>query len=345
MEKQYKYKLAITMNTKNRQSFVKELLEKLTEPLYERNIGLYLFDGSDEDSLTGIVEQYMVKGYDNIHYSYYDPKVYVIYKDGKAGDWQRVYDSKMSVDAKYVWLCSDKMVPRKECLDKVLEQLDKNYSVIVYNTFPFYRRDEVTREYFDKVEFFRDCAPKLQMLLIPILHRGIIEQYTMDNLEKCFFGNKYTDIEIIFQSIAGMKDFSALLLCTGDRSYKRYRMNLPFEVKTDKRSGHVKEKRTLETFIGKVYDTISGLPSIYDNEKETVMKNFSCYTWFSLEGFALLRAQDGYYFKQCLQYLDKFKLVTDVPVPVILGISLLPRFMAKCLQEVIYAYKKLRKIK
>ena len=60
--------------TANRKAVLEEVLQKLLKPLYDRKIGLYLFDGSDKGDLAALIEDYRNQGFDNLHYSYYDPK-------------------------------------------------------------------------------------------------------------------------------------------------------------------------------------------------------------------------------------------------------------------------------
>lgn len=329
MKQQYKYKLAISILTRNRKEFVEELLERLALALYDRNIGLYLLDGSDNNDLEIIVESYKKHGFDNIHYHYYDQSKY---EEDTA--FERFEAAGASVDAEYVWRCSDKFVPSKAYLNEVLEQLDKNYDIIVYNVLHW--NGEVTKEYSDKVEFFRECAPKLQMLSVPILGRKIIDGFTKEQKRKTTEEKKYTEVDGIFQSIAEIQNFKGLLLCGTENKGE---MMLRLVSNGDFMSGHVKQQTTFEWFIERMYNTVSELPSIYNSEKKCVMKNFSCHTWFSLEGFLKLRWHQGYYFKQCFKYMDKWKLVTNVPVAVILGIGLLPSPIAR------FLYKRVRIVK
>ncbi len=322
MERKYKYKLAISILTKDREDFVRELLRKLVSPLYKRNIGLYLFDGSDDERLEIIIEEYHKLGFENVHYAHYDSQQ----------DIQRVSDSKLKVDAEYLWHCSDKFLPRIEGIDKVMEYLDKEYDIIVYNA--LYRKGEETTEYFDRIEFFRDCAWKLQMLAIPILHRDIFKNYTVENVKQCVTDEKYMDIEIVLRSIAEINDFKGLLLCLGGENYPAL-LEMPLEI-----SGHVKEKRTLSVFVEKTYKTIMELPDVYSKEKRAVIKKFSSSTWFSWIGFIKLRRLHGYTFRQCIKYLDKWKLVSNVPIPVILIISLCPCWIMDYVYKIIWFYQR-----
>ena len=334
MDYHNKYKLAISIMTANRKAVLEEVLQKLLKPLYDRKIGLYLFDGSDKGDLAALIEDYRNQGFDNLHYSYYDPKDYK--GDERYIALQRASDSRVSVDADYVWLCSDKFVPRPECLDSVIENIDKGYDIIVYNV--LFRKGEVTKAYEDKVEFFRDCGAKLQMLLVPIIKKEIAGTYTKEHVKKCADEMKYLEIEMIFQSISNIEEFKGLLLCLGGDDYwGLLPISLPYIV-----SGHVKEKRTLEVFVEKVYNTITGLPSIYDSRKKEVMKKFSCNTWFSFVGFVKLRRLNGYDFKQSLEYLGKWKYVTNVPVLIILLISLYPPKAMDYLYKIIWSYKRFR---
>lgn len=330
MEQQFKYKLAIAIMTRNRSCFVRELLRKMAKALHERNVGLYFFDGSDKDNLKYVIDGYVNCGCDNIHYFYYDPKAYK--GDSRYINVQRGNDIREKVNAKYIWRCSDKLFPTKEGLDKVIEQLDKGYNIIVYNT--LYQNSEITKEYFNKIDFFRDCTMKMQVLAAPILRYDLLKSYTIENLKYCIDKKKYTDIETILQGVSEVKNFKALLLCLNNEKETALLSFSKGETST-----HVKNAETMKYFIEYIYNTINELPAIYDNEKKAVIKSISCNTWFSIEGFALLRAKKGYYFGQCMQYLDKIPLVTDVPIPFVLGISLLPPSIANILYDIICKYK------
>ncbi len=330
---QRKYKLAITIPTKNRTDVVSDVLKKLGKALYDRNIGFYIFDGSDTEELKYIVNDYIGKGFDNIHYFYYNPQQY----DLKDNCVQRLYDSKRLADADYIWLCSDRFMPRKECLDDVFAILDKGYNVIVYNF--LYRWGEITKEYYDKTAFFKECAPKLQVFIAPILDQSIMENYTYDLVNDCLKNNRYLEIEAIFRGVAKIEKFSALLLCF---DVLKQNINLPLNINRVILSSHIVARSTFVTFIEKVYNTVSKLPEIYDSEKKLVMKNFSKYTWFSLEGFLKLRAIKGYDWKQCIKYMSKIHYVTDVPILLIFVISLLPPNVLWKIYTIIYKYKILR---
>ena len=333
VEQQYKYKLAISIMTRNRSPFVRELLRKMAKFLHERNVGLYFFDGSDKDNLKYVVERYNSCGYDNIHYFYYDPREYK--GDSRYINIQRGTDSREKVDAEYMWYCSDKFFPTEEGVNRVIEQLDKKYDVIVYNA--LYQKEDKTKEYTDAIEFFRECTMKLQMLSVPILRKNMLKVYTVENLKYCRDKKKYTDIENIFRTIAEMEKFSALLLCL---DYEKMPPLLAFS--REENSTHVKSATTMEFFVECVYNTISELPTIYNSEKQAVMKSISCNTWFSIEGFALLRSRNGYYLGQCMKYLDKLKFVTNVPIFIVLGISILHPIMADVLYKIIRKYKHLK---
>lgn len=330
MEQQFKYKLAISIMTRNRSPFVRELLRKMAKFLHERNVGLYFFDGSDKDNLKYVVERYNNCGYDNIHYFYYDPREYK--GDSRYINIQRGTDSREKVDAEYMWYCSDKFFPTEEGVSRVIEQLNKEYDVIVYNA--LYQKEDKTKEYLDKIEFFRECAMKLQMLSTPILRKNILKVYTAENLKYCIDKKKYTDIENIFRTIAEMENFSALLVCL---DYKKTQPLLSFG--REENSTHVKSATTMDFFVEWIYNTISELPAIYNNVKKDVMKSISSNTWFSIEGFVLLRSKSGYHFAQCIKYWDKLKFVTDVSGFVILAISLLPPEIAGILYKIICKYK------
>lgn len=322
----YKYKLAISIVTRNRKEVVEEVLERLLKALYDRKIGIYFFDGSDTDELGKVIKEWQQHGFDNVHYKYYSPQIYL-------DDLERKGDSCCINDAEYVWLCSDKFVPRKECLDQVLDAVGKGYDIIVYNALQW--KGEVSKEYCDKVTFFKDCASKLQMLTVPIYGKTISCEFTKENIQKAVREEKYLEIELIFCAIEKIKDFRAKRLCC----QKVDGMLTPLNTGKNIISGHVQNKRTFICFVDKVYNTVNELPSIYDDEKKNVLKSFSCYTWFSLEGFFQLRWKKGYDYKQCLQYWNKWKLVTKVPRMIILCISILPCTVSRIL------YKRVRKVK
>lgn len=326
MDSYYEYKLAISITTKNRREVIEEVLERLLKALFDRNIGLYLFDGSDQDDLKTVVEEWQQHGFDNLHYKYYSPQ---IYKD----DIERIVASRQIEDAQYVWLCSDKFLPQKNCLNTVLNELDKGYDVIVYNAMHW--KGDSTKEYHDCVTFFKECAPKLQMLSEPIIGRRVIDFYTIENLRKADKECKYHDIELIFRNIIQLKEFAAKRLCIQSPQG----MLISLQTGSDIDSSHVVSKKTLWYFVEQVYNTVTELPEIYQKEKETVMKTFSCYTWFSIEGFLRLKWKKGYDYQQCLQYWDKWKFVTKVPRIIVLLISILPSTIARIL------YKRVRRLK
>lgn len=330
MEKQYKYKLAISIITRNRKEVVEEILERLLKALYDRNIGIYFFDGSDTDELGDVIKEWQQHGFDNLYYRYYDPQVYKGIKD-----IERWVDARKCIEAEYIWFCSDKFVPRKKCLDQVLVELKKEYDIIVYDVMQWNGED--TKEYYDCVTFFKECAPKLQMLSVPIISQKIISMHTSENIEKIRKDCKILDTEIVFSAIANWERFYAKRLDIKDEEG----MLQLLQINKNINSGHIQEKLTLPIFVERVYNTIKELPEIYDSEKEHVMMNFSCHTWFSLEGFLQLRWKKGYDYKQCLQYWNKWKLVSKVPRMIILCISVLPYTISRILYKRVCKVKKL----
>lgn len=330
MEQCFKYKLAISICTKNRVHIVREVLRKMAKILRERDVGLYLFDESNHNNLKQVIDNYRKCGYDNIHYFYYNPANYT--GDERYRDVQRGSDYRVRPDAEYVWLCSDKSVPNREGLDMVLEQLDKGYDIIVYNA--LFRKYGETKEYSNKLDFFRECTVALQMMSVPVLKHTLAKEYTTDRVKNCLEKNKYVDMEVILQKIAQLERFKALQICMGDNLYS---MLLRFDRIVE--SNHIQSATTMYYFVERVTNTILCLPNIYNKHKTTVMKSISGDTWFSLEGFARLRSGKGYHLKQCIKYLDKLKLVTDVPVVIIMGIAVLPPSLADILCRLICKYK------
>lgn len=308
-------KLAISFVTYNREKHIDEDLSVIAQPTKEYGIDIYIYDGSTDIRTEQVVKQYVDKGYDHIHYFHIGKHLSIV-----ESIWQRSMAALLAPDAEYVWLCGDKFVIRPEYYAKILAYIDKMYDIITIYGYPL----RGTRN-FDKVDDLVDYA------IIPITHWGstiikkkLVEHFDIrEAFEKCpSFGIQLTYL----RAIADTESFKGIVIDGGQRICVESRYKTRSRSLNDMWPG----------WVINWYRFIELLPTAYENIREGLYNRpDSQMGFFSLKELLRQRSEgqfDSKRYWECREYVKK---VIVMPNIFVLGIAILPRRVAKCIETIL----------
>lgn len=305
-------KLALSIITCNRSKHIREDLAFIAQPTREQNIDIYIFDGSLNDCTQYVVNQYIMKGNDHIHYFHMSKAVSV-----SENFCERLDNAIHVPEARYVWLSGDKFVIRPENYQKIFSYIEESYDIItVYGqgVLKGSRR-------FNEVGGFVDYA------IVPITHLGstiikkeLIEPYNLQRemRKQPAFGPQL----IYLRAIADSDSFKGAVIDAGsrDRIVSRY--------------------KTESSTVGSMwsawvlwwYRFIEELPAVYDTVRENLYNKPDLQLgFFSLKELLRQRSEDQFECKKYWECREYAKKVIVMPAVFVFCISLFPRNFAKWL--------------
>ena len=304
-------KLAISFITYNRAKHIKEDLDIIAQPTKECDIDLYIYDGSADVRTEYVVKQYMMKGYDHIHYFRTDKTMSLTDSAN-----QRIINALIVPDAEYIWLCGDKFVIKPEYYSEILSYIDQSYDIItIYGGIL-----KGTRE-FNKPSRFLDYA------IVPITHFGstIIrrELLELSDIHKAREENKSFSVPLIYlRVIANLENFKGIVIDGG----KQVNISSQYQVKRGWQSC------VWDTWVLNWYQFICLLPDTYENVRKNLFSRIDKEVhFFSIRMLLLQRSEDQLNLKiymKCRKYARKIIIASNMTI---LGIAILPRSIAKWL--------------
>lgn len=306
-------KLAMSFVTYNRARHIREDLSVIAQPTKEHDIDIYIYDGSTDMRTEQVVKQYMEKGYDHIHYFHTDLKM-------SAADSAslRVRKALLEPNAEYIWMCGDKFVIRPEHYAEILSYIDRAYDIITVYGYPL----KGTRQ-FNSVGGFANYA------IIPITQRGasIIKKALIEpfDIEKAREENTPFAVQLTYlRAIAGVADFKGIVIDGGKKT------NLRSKYKTDS----ISLSSMWSSWIANWYRFIEMLPPVYEDIREGLYNRPDLQMGFFSFKKLLRQRSEGQFdwnrYWECRKYVKK---VIVMPNIFVLGISILPKSIAKWLYD------------
>ena len=304
-------KLAISFITYNRAKHIREDLAVIVQPTKEKDIDIYIYDGSTNMQTEHVVKEYVQKGYAHIHYFHTDEKV-------SASDslCQRLTYAFQAPDAEYVWLCGDKFVIRPEHYAEILSYIGKSYDVITIYGYPL----KGTRR-FDNLSRFAYYA------IVPITHLGstIIKKKLIEsfNISEAREENAPFGVQLSYlRAIANIERFRGVVIDKGTQTSIISRYKTP--------SGSA--SCMWFSWVQNWYHFIELLPSAYEDIREGLYNRPDLQLGFFSIKELLRQRSEGQFdlkkFMECRQYAKKVIVMHNIFV---FCIAILPQRIAKWL--------------
>ena len=156
--------LSISIITYNRPEHIKEHLGHIINPTKEKDIDIYIYDGSPNNKTEKVVKGFFEEGWNHIKYFHYGSGVDEIGK--------RVMDAMLQPDSKYVWLCGDKFIVNPVYYDIILDHAKRGFDMIT-----------IYSNALNGTQYFRDPVKYLEYSIVPFTQYGatIVRKDILDN--------------------------------------------------------------------------------------------------------------------------------------------------------------------
>lgn len=303
-------KLAISIPTCDRAKHVKEYLELIADATLNSDLSIHIYDGSGGKSTSGVVENYINRGYSNIYY-YHRP-------EQKIGP-TRIYDAFMEPDADYIWLCGDKFLIKPENYDLIFTCINQNYDVIA-----MYDKGNGVKIFTRPEEMMRECMWFMTHFGSVIIKKNLIKNYTYDWY-----------IQGISASFHHIRLYAEALSKTSFRGIRLHINNKTLKKISKYNTASGTENQIWSVWIKEWNDAINELPVRYNKYKREIILSAGInMETLTLRGFLKFGNQAN--LKSFWEYREYLTHSTKVPLVVVFIIACLPNEIKKILWQLIY---------
>lgn len=317
--------LTIVIPTYNHPDSILFCLKQL-EYIREENILLAIHDSSDNDEIQKIVSKIHNE---NILYFRYDCSIDV--------DLKTLLAIK-KVTTKYLFLCGDGVVMKKEFYKKLKPVLFENPTVVECYDWAIKRHSKYYKslttesiiEYRSPLEHFSDNFWHMPYYGGSVVKTEVFAEYNDLDLKKVQNSGFIYPYTIYLYAYHHQSQFKALVMCEDSIILNPYK----------KDSGWLKKKLGPNVWVDNFSYVVKSLPHYYDAEKSNVLKTFGKRsTFFTTKGLLNWRAMDNYNFSIYKKYSKKIIEMSNMNRPQLFVISITPKCLLLALRKII---KKLR---
>ena len=306
----WKKKLCVIIPTYNRELTLEFCLKASGTRLFEYGVDLIIFDSSDNDRTKELVKKYNDEGYDNIIYQFYEPK------DNGSMD-QKIIDAYKTYSCKYdyIWICRDGIAITFDYFHTQLESLlnEKLDLIVIDSEF----RDiwhTGNKHYTTTETLFHDQCIRMVTLGTIILS----SEFALELIDKIpVDSSNYSLWQVIsiFQYCAN-NPIKAASYCGNVFIYNPNGLLSSFW-----NSGG----KAIWQWADRWYNTVSSLPSVYDDYKEEIYK-IEMYDFhpFSLDSLLRIKSNNGLKIKTIRKNKNYLNKVHNRPIRDYYIISLIP---------------------
>lgn len=315
-----KYFLAISIPTRNRSEFLKSGIITQLSKLKELNIGVYIFDNSDNNLTKDLVGLYLEK-YQNIFY--FKNKEVLTYGENTSQAF-------LIPDTQYLLVMGDSLVLEISYLDKIIKTLkNENPDFLILNS---RIKNLENKKYTNKLEFFKELTWHCTLIGSTIFNSKLIgiakEKKTFSKYEK----SDFIQLGILFESLNSKEEICGIFL-----------NELLLKENSLKKLSYWK-KNTFDVFGYKWIEFIENLPSTYNKyKKEVILSHGIKSGLFTLKGFLNLRVENIFGIKEYRKYKNIFPKITNINNINLLIILIIPIFILKVLKKIYKLMKGMKK--
>lgn len=316
--------LAIAIVTYNRPEMINHYLGTMVQKAEERDVTIWIYDGSTNDETQKVVKKYCDVGYQCIHYVYLDDS------NEKERIKRRVYQALYERKAKYVWFTGDRnaLEPRK--FDYIYECIKmEKYDVLVHGAKEY-------KEYSSCAKLYRDYGWYITGWGYAIFKSDLLDRVSLEARSDYFkhtYGG-FGDITLFWLAFSKCSGFRAVALPISPISLAK---NVPLPPPTAFSSDSFKD-----VWFNNWIKANEMLPTVYDEYKDKVTKDWGRNTGvFSPRGFINQRIDGRLTFKSARYNRKCYPKVTDVNYWFILLVSILPSKMLSIIIKAIDLIKDL----
>ncbi|WP_302162714.1 glycosyltransferase family A protein [uncultured Fusobacterium sp.] len=316
-----KYFFAISIPTRNRSEFLKSGIINQLPKLKKLNIGVYIFDNSDDELTKKLINSYLDK-YSNVFYL--KNKEVLTYGENTSQAF-------LVPNTKYLVVMGDSLILDIDYLSEIIEILkNKNPDFLILNSRV---KSQKSKEYIDKLEFFKELTWHCTLIGSTIFNSELIKIGKEKGIFLKYEKSDFIQLGILFESLNYKKEIYGIFLS-----------KLLLKANSLKKTSYWK-KNTFDIFGYKWIQFIENLPNVYDRyKKEVILSHGIKSNLFTLRGFLNLRLENGFGINEYRKYKNIFYQITDINRIIILLISIIPIFILKILKKTYQLMKGMKKL-
>lgn len=313
-----KYFFAISIPTRNRSEFLKSgIIEQLSK-LAELNIGVYIFDNSDDSLTRNLIEPYLEK-FTNIYY---------LKNKELLCAGENIYQAFLIPKAEYILVIGDGLIVKENYLEEIIKYLKHyNPTCLILNSRV---KDIKDKEYNECLEFFKELTWHCTLLGSTIYSSQIINICRDNSIFEKYKYNDFIQLGILLEGILLLENFKILF------KYKTVLENSNKKIIKVSCWRH----HAFDTFGINWIEFIEKLPNYYNMLKNKVILEHGIKSGlFTFKGFIRLR-EDGFFsYKDIKEYSFLFPKITTLNKRWIILVSVLPINLTKIFGKI---YRKIK---
>jgi len=305
-----KYFFAISIPTRNRSEFLKSGIINQLSKLKELNIGLYIFDNSDNNLTKDLVSLYLKK-YDNMFY--FKNKKVLTYGENTSQAF-------LIPNTQYLLVMGDSLILKISCLDKIIKTLkNEKLDFLILNS---RIKNLENKKYTNKLEFFKELTWHCTLIGSTIFNSKLIGIAKEKKIFSKYEESDFIQLGVLFESLNSKEEIYGIFL-----------NELLLKGNSLKKISYWK-RNTFDVFGYKWIEFIENLPSAYNKYKREVILSHGIKSGlFTLKGFLNLRAENIFGKKEYRKYKNIFPKITNISNMNLLIILIIPIFILKILKK------------
>lgn len=301
-------KLAMSFITYNRAKHMKEDLDNIIQLTKDLDIDIYIYDGSTNIHTEYVVNQYLKRGYDHIHY----------FHSASLISLGRISNALHCPEAEYVWFCGDKFVIKPEYYSQILSYIDKSYDIITIYGNPL----KGSKKFNNPINF-------IDYAIVPITHFGstIIKKELIETFSVAEYMNKNPSfgVQLIYLNAIKIKIFKGIAIDGGEQ----------VNIKSYYKTKSVSSSFMWDSWIRDWHQFVNMLPDAYNSIKEGLYNRPDLQMgFFSVKELLRQRSEEQFDWKKCIEYRKFVKKVIVLPSIIVFGIAILPKGLAGYLYKI-----------
>lgn len=313
---------AISIPTRNRNEFLKSGIISQLFKMKELNVGIYIFDNSDDDLTKDLISPYL-KEYNNLFYS--KNKKILTYGENTSQAF-------LIPDAEYLLVMSDSLILDINYLNEIIEILkNKNPDFLILNNGRV--KEQQNKEYTNKLEFFKELTWHCTLIGSTIFNSDLIKIAKEKDIFPKYKKSDFIQLGVLFESLNYKKEIYGIFLS-----------KLLLKGNSLKKTSYWR-KNTFDVFGYKWIQFIENLPTDYEEyKKEVILSHGIKSGLFNLRGFLILRIEKIFGINEHKKYRNIFYKITNINSINLFIISIIPVSVLKILRKIYQLMKGMKKI-
>ncbi len=305
-------RVAICVPTLNRSEIVDDVLKRSLHTYFVKDIDVYYLDSSEDNKTQEVVEFYQKKGYTNLYYK----KVSSSYR-GEEKLLMLFAQEDFVEEYQYIWPVKDRVYFSEKTIDRVYQDMEQNYDVILLGAMPPQGRPDIyTKVYTNAALFYRDWAWQATSLDVVIYNvKSMLSDFSVAEFKERYqqdFNIFWCHIVLLFNKLAEKESVAIKLF-----------RDIDLGVYNSLLGGSTWKKNTFKIWKDYWISVNLGLPSCYNEYKLSVIKEAASLPWImgSIEELIQLQKIGALTKDNFDQVAVNWNMVSDIPLSTVMDIA------------------------